>query len=370
MPTVKFLDLYENYKTMKDEIDASVQGVIDRTQFINGPDVGLFESEFAEFIGTKHCVGVGNGTDALEIGIASLELPSGSEIITQPNTFIATVLGISYNNLTPVFVDIDPNTMMIDHTKIEASITSKTKALCIVHLYGCSPNMDAIMDIVKKYDLILIEDCAQAHGALYSGRRLGTFGKISCFSFYPGKNLGCFGDGGAICTSDDAIHSKMMLLRNLGSERKYYHDVIGRNSRLDTIQAAVLRVKLRNLDNNNQKRRVLSNKYLEFLKDTPGIILPTVQPECTPVWHLFVIRVKDGNRENLQQFLKTKGVDTIIHYPIPVHKQEAYRDYNSEVHAICEEVSSEIVSLPMYPELSLDSVTYVCDCIKEFVQSH
>ena len=370
MPIVKFLDLYENYNAMKDEIDASVQGVIDRTQFVNGPDVTSFEREFSDFIGTKHCIGVGNGTDALEIGIASLDFPTGSEIITQPNTFIATVLGISYNNLTPVFVDIDPNTMMIDHTKIEASITSKTKALCIVHLYGCSPNMDAIMEIVKKYDLILIEDCAQSHGALYNGRRLGTFGKISCFSFYPGKNLGCFGDGGAICTSDDILNSKMIRLRNLGSERKYYHDIIGRNSRLDTIQAAVLRVKLKNLDNNNEKRRIIANKYMEILKDVSGIILPTVQEECTPVWHLFVIRVKDGNRENLQQFLKTKGVDTIIHYPIPAHKQKAYRDYNSEVYAICEEVSSEIVSLPMYPELTLHAVSYVCQCIKEFVQSH
>jgi dTDP-4-amino-4,6-dideoxygalactose transaminase len=368
MPTVKFLDLYENYKTMKDEIDASVQGVIDRTQFINGPDVASFEREFSDFIGTKHCVGVGNGTDALEIGIASLELPDGSEIITQPNTFIATALGISYNNITPVFIDIDPDTMMIDHTKIEASITSKTKALCIVHLYGCSPNMDAIMEIVKKYDLILIEDCAQAHGSLYRGRRLGTFGKISCFSFYPGKNLGCFGDGGAICTSDDAIYSKVMRLRNLGSERKYYHDIIGRNSRLDTIQAAVLRVKLRNLDNNNEKRRILANKYLEFLKDAPGIILPTVEPECTPVWHLFVIRVKDGHREKLQQFLKTKGVDTIIHYPIPVHKQQAYVDYNSDVYNVCEQLSSEILSLPMYPELTIDEVIYVSQRIKDFVQ--
>jgi len=370
MSTVKFLDLYENYKTMKDDIDKSIQGVIDKTQFINGPDVGSFEREFADFIGTKHCVGVGNGTDALEIAIASLELPSGSEIITQPNTFIATVLGISYNNLTPVFVDIDPNTMMIDHTKIESSITSKTKALCIVHLYGCSPNMDEIMEIVKKYDLILIEDCAQSHGALYRGQRLGTFGKISCFSFYPGKNLGCFGDGGAICTSDDAIQSKVMRLRNLGSERKYYHDIIGRNSRLDTIQAAVLRVKLKNLDNNNEKRRILANKYMENLKDLSGIILPTVEDECTPVWHLFVIRVKDGNREKLQQFLKTNGVDTIIHYPIPVHKQEAYRHYNSEAYPICEDVSSEILSLPMYPELQNDDIEYVCKVIKLWREIH
>jgi dTDP-4-amino-4,6-dideoxygalactose transaminase len=266
-----------------------------------------------------------------------------------------------------VFVDIDPDSMMIDHRKIEDSITPHTKAICIVHLYGSSPDMDAIMNIVKKHNLMLIEDCAQSHGARYKGKRLGTFGDISCFSFYPGKNLGCFGDGGAICTNNAHLYNRIKLLHNLGSDKKYYHEIMGRNSRLDTIQAAVLRVKLRNLDNNNQKRRILANKYLEFLKDTPGIILPSVQPECTPVWHLFVIRVKNGNREKLQQFLKTNGVDTIIHYPIPIHKQEAYKVPGN--HPVSNLVGEKGLWLPSAAQLTNEEIEFICDNILQYYNS-
>jgi dTDP-4-amino-4,6-dideoxygalactose transaminase len=353
---------------MKEDIDNSVHDVIDSCQFIQGNVEKLFESEFAEFIGTEYCVGVANGTDALEIGINALEFSEGSEIITQPNTYIATSLGITYNKLVPIFVDIDPITMMIDHTKIEEKITPKTKALCIVHLYGTSPNMDAIMEIVKKYNLILIEDCAQSHGARYNGIRVGTFGDISCFSFYPGKNLVCFGDGGAICTNNQDLFKKMKLLHNLGSDKKYYHEIMGRNSRLDTIQAAILRIKLKHLDENNNKRRIIANRYSELLKDIDELVIPYINTKCLPVWHLYVIRILNNKRDEFQQFLKSHGIDTIIHYPIPIHKQEAFKMYNNESYPICEKYTSEIISLPMYPELQDNDIEYVCSVIKQWTE--
>jgi dTDP-4-amino-4,6-dideoxygalactose transaminase len=383
---IKFLDLQKNYLSIKDEVDRSIINNITNSQFISGNDKSLFEKEFAEFIGTKYCVGVANGTDALELGIQSLGLMEGDEIITQPNSYIATSLGISYNKLKPVFVDINKDTMMIDHTLIEQKITSKTKALCIVHLYGLSPNMDEIIRIVQKHNLLLIEDCAQSHGSKYNDKRTGTFGDISCFSFYPGKNLGCYGDGGAICTNNKIYYDKLKLLHNLGSAEKYYHKILGRNSRLDTVQAGVLRIKLKHLDNNNMKRMKIAERYMANLQDCTNVKLPSVEANCTletqsvsnlgkkelssfshtPVWHLFVVQCYNNSRDKLQQFLKENNIDTIIHYPIPIHKQEAYSEYNMESYPVTEVVASQILSLPMYPELTVEEVDIVCSKIKEF----
>lgn len=369
---MKFLDLHANYQSMKDEIDNAIHATIDSTQFIDGVAKKQFEREFAEYIGVKHCIGVANGTDALEIGISAFDFPAGSEILTQPNSFIATALGITHNNLKPVFVDIDKDTLMIDCAQIEEHITPRTKALCIVHLYGCSPDMDEIMRIVNKHNLVLIEDCAQSHGALYNGKRVGTFGHVSCFSFYPGKNLGCFGDGGAICTNNNAIHDKIRLIHNMGSSQKYYHDIIGRNSRLDTLQAAVLSVKLKHLDANNEKRRHIAARYTDRLRTlNKHVVTPNVHPESNPVWHLYVVRILNERRTELQAFLKSKNIDTIIHYPIPIHKQRAYSPmYEHTSYPVCEEYADEILSLPMYPELTMAEVDYVCDTITQFYETH
>jgi len=365
---IKFLDLQKNYLAIKDEVDESINKNLFNTQYISGKDKKEFENEFADYIGTKYCIGVANGTDALEIGIQSLNLNNGDEIITQPNSYIATTLGISYNNVNPVFVDIDPNTLMIDCDKIEEKITEKTKALCIVHLYGCIPNMDKIMKIVQKYNLLLIEDCAQSHGAIYNNKKVGTFGDIACFSFYPGKNLGCYGDGGAICTNNEDLYNKIKLIHNVGSNIKYYHEVKGRNSRLDNIQAGILRIKLKYLDQNNEKRRENANRYLEKLINCNNIILPQIEEKTVPVWHLFVIRVLDNKRSELQEYLKINNIETLIHYPIPIHKQKAYQEYNSQIYSICEKTSSEILSLPMYPELTFDEIDYISLKITEFFQ--
>lgn len=367
---IKFLDLQKNYLSIKDEIDKSVNTNLLNSQYINCNDKIQFENEFAKYIGTKYCVGVANGTDALEIGINALNLNEGDEIITQPNSYIATTIGISYNKLKPIFIDIDLKTYMIDHRKIEEKITEKTKALCIVHLYGSSPNMNEIMKIVKKYNLLLIEDCAQSHGTIYNGLNVGTFGDISCFSFYPGKNLGCYGDGGAICTNKTDIYEKIKLIHNVGSNIKYFHEVIGRNSRLDNIQAGILRIKLKYLDENNRKRRENANVYLKNLIDCSDIILPTIEDLCIPVWHLFVIRVLNNKRSQLQEFLKINNIETLIHYPIPIHKQQAYEEYNSQTYDICEKISHEILSLPMYPELKHDEIDYICIKIKEFFRNN
>lgn len=381
---IKFLDLNANYSSLvtgiKEEIDQSITKNITNSQFIQGEDTKLFEKEFASFIGVKYCIGVGNGTDALEIAIKSLNLEPGSEIILQPNTFIATALGISNNNLIPVFVDINPDTLMIDHTQIESKITNKTRALCIVHLYGTSPNMNEILRIKKQYNLLLIEDCAQSHGSLYNGQYSGTFGDIACFSFYPGKNLGCYGDGGAITTNSGELFQCIKLIHNLGSEVKYHHIIKGRNSRLDTIQAGILRIKLKYLDKNNELRRQNAKLYNKLLENVKGIKTLSILENVMPVWHLYIIRVlgKDNTtndtvnnneiskREALQLYLKENGIETGIHYPIPIHKQKAYLEYNKDSYHITDIISNEILSLPMYPELSHDKIEYICKKINEF----
>jgi len=363
---IKFLDIYKNDIEIKDKIIKSIVDNVNNNDFINGKEKILFEKEFANFIGTNYCIGVGNGTDALEIAIQSLELENESEIIVQSNTYISTVLGITQNKLSPIFVDIDNSTMMMDVNKIEEKITNKTKAICVVHLFGNSPNMDKILEITRRNNLYLIEDCAQSHGSYYKTNRTGSMGDVSCFSFYPGKNIGCYGDGGAICTNNEIFYNRIKLLHNLGFEIKNNHLIKGRNSRLDTIQAGILRIKLNYLDKCNEKRINIADTYLRELKNIKKIILPIVDNNIKSVWHLFVIRVLNNKREDLKEDLYKNGIETGIHYPIPIHKQVAFKEYNNQSYAICEQISNEILSLPIYPELDIDNVLFICNKIKLF----
>ena len=363
---IKFLDINKNDMSIKDELAESIANNIENNEFINGKDKLLFDEEFAKYIGTSYCISVGNGTDALEIAIQSLDLDCESEIIVQPNTYISTAIGITCNKLKPVFVDIDEQTMMIDVNKIEEKITDKTRAICVVHLFGNSPNMDKILEITKKHNLYLIEDCAQSHGSYYKDKRTGSIGDVSCFSFYPGKNLGCYGDGGAICTSNELLYKRVKLLHNLGVEQKNTHITKGRNSKLDTIQAGILRIKLKYLDEWNEKRNRIANIYMNELKEVNSIILPYIEKNINSVWHLFVIRILNDKREDLKKYLYENGVETIIHYPIPIHKQVAFTEYNNETYPSSEKIADEILSLPNYPQLEIDKVIFICDKIKQF----
>lgn len=328
--------------------------------YVLGKELELFEQEFAQYLGVKHCVGVASGLDALKIAVHLLGIGDGDEVIVQGNTYIATVMGISENGSTPVFVEPDEY-YNIDVDKIEEKITEKTKAIMVVHLYGQSADMTAIMKLAEKYHLKVIEDCAQAHGAMHCGRKVGTFGDVGCFSFYPTKNLGAFGDGGALVTNQGNICKEAQIYRNYGSEKKYHNQIVGLNSRLDEIQAGLLRVKLKYLDRLNEEREQIAQKYLAHLKNN-NIYVPKVRKDSTSVWHQFVIRTKA--REKLMEYLNEKGIHTMIHYPIPPHLSEAYKYLHVPKGAlpITERYAQEVLSLPMYngmPEEEIDDVIRV-----------
>lgn len=367
MKKIKFLDLKKNYLSIKNEIDFEIKKVINTTSFINGPIVTEFENNFAKYIGLNHCIGVGNGTDALEIAVNSLQLPPNTEIITQGNTFVATCLGAINNNFKIRLVDINKDNYMIDVNKIEECINENTRVIIPVHLYGHSADMDKIMDIAKKYNLYVIEDCAQAHGCLYKNKKVGTFGDLGCFSFYPGKNLGAFGDGGAIVTNNNNLNERIRKIKNLGSKIKYYHEIFGRNSRLDSIQAAVLNVKLQYLEENNQKRRNVYKYYKKLLKNIPQITLPKIEKYCLPVFHLFIIRLENEKiRNNLQKFLKEKNIDTGIHYPVSISDLKCFDNIIIDNTPYSNEYSKKILSLPIYPELNNEEIFYIYENILNF----
>lgn len=361
---VKFLDLSKNIQDIKEEIKQKINNVIDDTSFIMGDQVKKFERNFAKYSGLNNFIGCANGTDALEIAVQSLELAEGDEIIVQGNTYIATCLSVVNNKLSLVLCDIDKNTHMISINDIENKITNKTKALIVVHLYGLVPDMDKITEICEKQNITLIEDCAQAHGARWNNKQIGTFGKLSCFSFYPGKNLGAFGDAGGIGTNDYELYEKIQKIRNLGCKIKYHHEVIGRNSRLDTIQAVVLDTKLPYLENNNNKRRHKANLYIQNLKDIENISLPQFDKKSLPVFHLFVIMT--DNRDELQEYLQKNGITTLIHYPISISETDAFQNYNFKNVENCVSNSKRILSLPMYPEIEENEILYVCKKINQF----
>lgn len=366
---IQFVDLKAQYETIKAEIDKAISDVISKTAFVGGPFVESFEKAFAAFCGVKHCVGVGNGTDAIYLALRGLGIGPGDEVITVANSFIATSESITAAGARVVFVDINPRTYNIDVTKIEEKITPRTKAIIPVHLYGQPADMDPIIALARKYNLKIIEDAAQAHGAIYKGRRIGSIGDAACFSFYPGKNLGAYGDGGAVVTNDDALADKVRMIANHGRMEKYNHKLEGVNSRLDGLQAAILAVKLRHLPAWTDSRRRNAALYNDYLSAS-GVVTPVEIPDVTAVYHLYVVRVPDRKREALQDFLKQNGIATGIHYPIALPNLMAYR-YLQNTEADFPEASKasyEIMSLPMFAELKEDEIAFVASKVREFLK--
>lgn len=358
---VPFLDLKAQYLELRDEFDAAYHRVMDSGWYILGQEVAAFETEFAEYCQVKHCIGVGNGLDALHLILRASGIGPGDEVIVPSNTYIATWLAVTYSGATPVPVEPDEQTYNIDPGLIESAITVRTKAIMPVHLYGQPADMDKINEIAIRYGLKVFEDSAQAHGAKYKGKRTGGLGDAAGFSFYPGKNLGAFGDGGAVTTNDDALAEKIRILGNYGSRTKYHNEVMGFNSRLDELHAAMLRVKLAKLDEWNGRRRKIAALYLDQLKLNANINLPYFSEWSDPVWHLFVVRSK--KRDDLQRQFTDAGIGTMIHYPIPPHLQEAYADlnYGEGCFPISEKVHNEVLSLPIGPSMSPTEVVTVIE---------
>ena len=360
---IPFLELGASYRELKPEIDAAVSRVLESGWYILGPEVEAFEAEWAAYCDAKHAVGLANGLDALTLALRALDIGPGDEVIVPSNTYIATWLAVSGVGATPVPVEPDQATHNIDPARIEAAITSRTRALLPVHLYGQPADMDPILDIAKRHGLRVIEDAAQAHGARYKGQRIGAHGDIVCWSFYPGKNLGALGDAGAITTDDTALAERVALLRNYGSRQKYVNEEAGLNSRLDPIQAAVLRVKLEVLDEWTERRRTVATAYTVGMAQS-DVILPHVPDWAEPAWHLYVVRTSD--REALQDRMTEAGIGTLIHYPIPPHMQKAYTDMEimPEALPMARDLASEVLSLPMGPQLSLDQVQNIVNALK------
>ena len=331
--------------------------------YVLGHEVENFEKEFAEYLGARFCVGVNSGLDALTLTVRALNIGEGDEVIVQANTYIATVLAITENKATPIFVE--PNEFYnIDAEKIESAITPKTKAIMVVHLYGQATNMKKICAVAEKYNLPIIEDCAQSHGAKFDGKMTGTFG-VGCFSFYPTKNLGAFGDGGAVGTNDENFAQKIKMLRNYGSKIKYHNEIEGVNSRLDEIQAALLRTKLSHLDELNEERKKIAARYLNEIKN-PKIILPKIREDCEHVWHQFVIRAK--NRDDFQKYLEQNKIKTVIHYPIPPHLADCYKYLNHRCgdFPTAEKFADEVLSLPMFNGMTAEEISFVVDVINNY----
>jgi dTDP-4-amino-4,6-dideoxygalactose transaminase len=364
---VPFLSLKELNDTFQPALDATIVQVVHSGWYLLGNEVKRFEKSFADYCGVQNCVGVANGLDALILVFRAYKelgfIHDGDEIIVPANTYIASILAISTNNLTPVLVEPDELRYTIDPEKIEEKITSKTKAILIVHLYGQVVDMDPILSIADKYNLKVIEDSAQSHGAIYKDKRAGNLGDASGFSFYPGKNLGCLGDGGAVTTNDNQLAQVIRTLANYGSQVKYVNQYKGMNSRLDEVQAAVLSLKLSRLDFDNERRRKIAERYLEGINNSE-IVLPKVFGRDGHVWHVFVIRCK--RRDCLQKYLADKDIQTLIHYPLPPHKQNAYREWNQFILPITETIHNEVLSLPMSPILTEAQINTVIDAINNF----
>jgi dTDP-4-amino-4,6-dideoxygalactose transaminase len=363
---IPFGNLKRQYEQLQEQIDAATREVYESGWFILGKQVETFEANFTEYCGAKYAVGVGSGTEALHLALIARGVELGDEVITVANTCVPTISAISFAGATPIFVDIDEKTFTLDPSKLEERITSKTKAIVPVHLYGQCADINPILEIADRYGLAVIEDCAQASGSLYQGRMAGTLGHAGAFSFYPSKNLGAFGDGGIVTTNDEQIAQKLVKLRNYGQEKRYYHSIKGFNSRLDELQAAILNVKLPYLDGWNQRRREIARRYNEAFANK-DIICPQEAKERFHIYHLYVVRVKQ--RERFQSLLQEKGLSTIIHYPIPVHLQESYSEHHTQGKKlpITEKLASEIVSLPLYPELTDDEVDYVIESVLDVV---
>jgi len=351
------------YLACKEEIDRAILHVLNNGRYILGNEVSTFENEFASYIGVKHAVGVSNGTEAIHLALRALHIGYGDEVITVSHTAVATIAAIFQCGAVPVFVDIDPDTFTIDVSRIEKAITKKSKAVIAVHLYGHPCELDILKKIAENYNLKIIEDCAQAHGATYKGEKVGSIGDIGCFSFYPTKNLGGIGDGGLITTDSNDVADEIRILREYGWKERYISFIHGYNCRLDELQAAILRVKLKYLEYNNCRRNEIAEKYSNCLSEK-DIILPRTNSECVHAFHLYVI--KTNRRDELKNYLENNHIGTLVHYPIPVHLQPAYKNYSGGSLKFTEKIAMEILSLPMYPELIDEEVTYITDTINRF----
>lgn len=360
---IKFLDLHKINERFRNEIDARIKEVLDSGWYLLGNQDKTFEENFAKYCGVKHCIGCANGLDALTLIIRGYGFGDGDEVIVPANTYIASILAISENGCTPVLVEPDINTYNIDPDLIEEKITSNTKAIMLVHLYGQAVEMEKIWALAKKYNLKVIEDSAQGHGAMYQGRRTGNLGDASGFSFYPGKNLGCMGDGGAVTTNDDELAAKIRAIANYGSHKKYCNLYKGVNSRLDELQAGILDVKLKYLDQDNERRRDVAKYYLKNIKNEK-VILPKYNGDNSHVFHVFAVRVE--NRKQFQEYLIANDVQTLIHYPTPPHKQEAYKEWKHLSFPVTEKIHNEIISLPISPVMTDEEVKKVVEVVNAF----
>lgn len=365
MNEIPIVDLKKQYESIQTELDEALKRVFTKGIYILGDEVSAFEKEFAEYCNASYGVGVASGTDALTLSLLSCDVKAGDEVIAPSHTAVATIAAIEMTGAKPILVDIDIQRYTIDPNQVEKAITDKTRAIIPVHLYGCPADLKPILEVARRKNIFVIEDCAQAHGAKYQGQRAGTGGDMAAFSFYPTKNLGAFGDGGMIITNDSSLAEKVKSLHQYGWKNRYISEFKGMNSRLDELHAAMLRVKLKYLDAWNQRRRDLANLYLKLLSDT-DLILPTQPKDCEHVFHQFVIR--HPKRDALKDFLYQKGIHTLIHYPVPVHLQPAYENLGYAKGSLpnTEKVVDEILSLPLYPELMEEQVEFVCECIMSF----
>ena len=375
MKKIQMVDLQGQYAGIKDKIDASLAEIMENSSFINGPEVQNFQKELEEYLGVKHVIPCGNGTDALQIAMMGLGLKPGDEVITADFTFAATVEVIALLQLTPVLVDVEPDTFNIDPDAIKKAITPKTRAIVPVHLFGQTADMDSIMQIAREHNLFVIEDNAQAIGASYHTRdgktfKTGTIGKVGSTSFFPSKNLGCYGDGGAIFTDDDELAHTIRGIVNHGMYERYHHDVVGVNSRLDSMQAAVLRAKLPNLDVYNEARKKAALKYDEAFKGEKNIVIPFRAGKCdTHVFHQYTLKITNGKRDELVKHLNEKGIPCGVYYPIPLHNQKAYKDkrYREEDFSVTNQLVKEVISLPMHTELSDEQINYITKTVIDFM---
>lgn len=375
MQDIQMVDLKGQYRNIKMEIDNGIQEVIESAAFINGPEVKAFQQELEVYLNVKHVIPCANGTDALQIALMALNLKPGDEVITTTFTFVATAEVIALLGLKPVLVDVDPDSFLINLKEVKEAITPQTKAIIPVHLFGQCANMEAILELAQKHSLKVVEDAAQSIGSEFKfsdGKvaKSGTMGDFGCTSFFPSKNLGCYGDGGAIFTNDDALAEKARMIVNHGMKVRYYHDEVGVNSRLDSIQAVVLRIKLKHLDNYNKARNAAAKYYTSAFAKTDSIQTPHQVENSSHVFHQYTLRIKNGNRNELQQKLKEAGIPAMIYYPVPLHQQKAYRDerYQDGAFPIAEQLSQEVLSLPMHTELSEEQLKYITEKILEFVK--
>ncbi len=376
MKEIRMVDLHTQYLNIKTDVDEAIQRVIDSTAFIKGKDVAQFQEELNAYMGAKHTIACGNGTDALQVAMMALELNPGEEVITTPFTFISTIEVIKLLGLKPILVDVRQDTFNLDPTLIEAAITEKTRAIVPVHLFGQCAHMEAILDIAQKHNLFVIEDTAQAIGANYispdgANQKAGTLGDIGTTSFFPSKNLGCFGDGGALFTNDDALGEKLKALVNHGMKQRYYYDYVGVNSRLDTMQAAILRVKLKHLENYHHARQRAADYYDGSLSGIEGLEVPVRSQFSTHVFHQYTIQVQVDSRDALKSWLKERRIPAMIYYPVPLHVQHAYGDlgYKMGEMPVAEKLSTRVLSLPMHTELEEDQLAYITDQIRAFFKS-